>query len=142
MTPQSPLTLPAMEWGPVRIQRRRTRGWKMPPNTAYVGRGTKFGNPFRVGQDGTAEQCVSLYRRGIEGSIAAWEGGAGSIFAPENDNVYQAWESRTPHLHYTEIELSLEALRGKNLACWCALEDEHGNPVPCHADVLLDLANR
>ncbi len=27
------------------------------------------------------------------------------------------------------------ALRGKNLACWCA------EGAPCHADVLLDLAN-
>ena len=26
-------------------------------------------------------------------------------------------------------------LRGKNLACWCALD------APCHADVLLELAN-
>lgn len=33
-------------------------------------------------------------------------------------------------------------LRGKNLACWCPLTDKEGNPVPCHADVLLELANR
>lgn len=26
-------------------------------------------------------------------------------------------------------------LRGKNLACWCALDQ------PCHADVLLEVAN-
>lgn len=31
---------------PKRIQRKRTRGWKMPPNTVYVGRKTKWGNPF------------------------------------------------------------------------------------------------
>jgi hypothetical protein len=30
----------------------------------------------------------------------------------------------------------LVPLRGKNLACWCPLDQ------PCHADVLLDLANR
>src|ERR1039458_9046055 len=35
----------------------------------------------------------------------------------------------------------LAELRGKNLACWCPLEDDHGNRVPCHADVLLELAN-
>lgn len=28
-------------------------------------------------------------------------------------------------------------LRGKNLACWCALDEPN-----CHADVLLELANR
>jgi Domain of unknown function (DUF4326) len=31
---------------PKRIQRKRTKGWKMPPNTVYVGRPTRLGNPF------------------------------------------------------------------------------------------------
>jgi hypothetical protein len=31
---------------PHRIQRKRTKGWCMPPNTIYVGRPTKWGNPF------------------------------------------------------------------------------------------------
>jgi hypothetical protein len=35
----------------------------------------------------------------------------------------------------------LPDLRGKNLACWCPIVDKDGNPVPCHADVLLELAN-
>ncbi len=33
---------------PKRIQRSRQRGWKMPPGAVYVGRPTKFGNPFTV----------------------------------------------------------------------------------------------
>jgi hypothetical protein len=36
----------------------------------------------------------------------------------------------------------LPRLKGKHLACWCPLVDEDGNSVPCHADVLLELANR
>ena len=32
---------------PIRIQRERTKGWRMPPNTVYVGRLSKFGNPFK-----------------------------------------------------------------------------------------------
>ena len=35
---------------PKRIQRKRTPGWKMPPNTVYVGRPTKWGNPYEVGK--------------------------------------------------------------------------------------------
>lgn len=31
---------------PQRIQRKRTRGWRMPEGAVYVGRGSKFGNPF------------------------------------------------------------------------------------------------
>jgi hypothetical protein len=37
----------------------------MPPNTVYVGRPTKWGNPFKIGSDGTREQCISKYRRWI-----------------------------------------------------------------------------
>ncbi|MDB5409274.1 MAG: hypothetical protein JWL84_4186, partial [Rhodospirillales bacterium] len=29
----------------------------------------------------------------------------------------------------------------KNLACWCPLVGKDGKPVPCHADVLIELAN-
>ena len=38
---------------PVRIQ-KRSKGWKMPENTVYVGRPTKWGNPFVVGKPGGA----------------------------------------------------------------------------------------
>ena len=29
-----------------RIQRRRTKGWRMPEGAVYVGRGSKWGNPY------------------------------------------------------------------------------------------------
>lgn len=34
---------------PRRIQRSRTAGWRMPPGAVYVGRPSKWGNPYRVG---------------------------------------------------------------------------------------------
>lgn len=92
---------------PKRIQRSRAKGWKMPANTVYVGRPTKWGNPFRVGRDGTAVECVDKYRQKIGGNI--WT-------TPNNRDIK-------------------EDLRGKDLACWCPLS------VPCHADVLLEIAN-
>ena len=33
---------------PKRIQRKRTAGWRMPENTVYVGRPTRWGNPYPV----------------------------------------------------------------------------------------------
>lgn len=39
----------------------------------------------------------------------------------------------------TEIRAELA---GHDLACWCPLEDEHGHRVPCHADILLEIANQ
>ena len=100
-------------WGeketmPKRIQRKRTKGWKMPPNTVYVGRGTKWGNPFRLGKDGTAQLCVAQFRAFLQ---ELW----GTDMAGPEAIRYQ--------------------LRGKDLACWCPLDQ------PCHADVLLEIAN-
>lgn len=33
---------------PIRIQRKRIKGWTMPENTVYVGRPTKWGNPYSI----------------------------------------------------------------------------------------------
>mgnify|MGYP001564058662 CR=1 FL=1 len=92
---------------PVRIQRKRTKGWKMPANTVYVGRPSKWGNQVRAQRvpETTAQEAVDWYRMNLEG----------------------AWGLDTLHP---------EELRGKNLACWCPLD------LPCHADVLLEIANR
>lgn len=97
---------------PIRIQRKRTKGWRMPPNTIYVGRPTMWGNNWKVGTWSnylghhvmTLAEAVEVYRK------LAW---------PE------------PH----HVEWVKENLRGKNLACWCPLDQ------PCHANILLELAN-
>lgn len=46
---------------PQRIQLSRRKGWRMPPNTVKVSRPSKWGNPFRIGRDGTAAECVEQY---------------------------------------------------------------------------------
>ena len=88
-----------------RVQLRRTKGWRMPPNTMSVARPTGYGNRFYVGlpANPTAADCVRRFREEQADEYAG---------AP------------------------LERLRGKNLACWCRLDQ------PCHADVLLELANQ
>lgn len=104
---------------PIRIQRRRTKGWKMPPNTVFVGRPTRWGNPYKVGRDGTAAECVEKYKK---------------LFLPYThhpptnglDDFF---------ISQSTIEAAQSELRGKNLACWCPLDQR------CHADVLLHIAN-
>jgi hypothetical protein len=103
---------------PQRIQLRRTKGWRLPPNTVVVSRPSKWGNPYKVAPafvsdaiiipEITPELAVHLFR--------------------EN------WEHRLKT--FLSARETLSELRGKNLACWCALDQ------PCHADVLLELANR
>jgi hypothetical protein len=49
-----------------RIQRKRSKGWKMPPNTVYVGRPTKWGNPYKIGVDGSREEVIAKYREWLK----------------------------------------------------------------------------
>lgn len=104
---------------PVRVQLSRKKGWKMPENTVKVSRPSLWGNPFKVGEqsvdfDGElyklrADDCVRMFRQKLRRQLA---------------NQPEAFEAY------------IAPLRGKNLACWCRLDQ------PCHADVLLELANK
>jgi hypothetical protein len=47
---------------PRRIQRRRVKGWKMPPNTVSVTRPGKWGNPYRVTERQTLEWVLREFR--------------------------------------------------------------------------------
>jgi hypothetical protein len=49
-----------------RIQRKRSKGWKMPPNAVYVGRPTKWGNPYKIGVDGSREEVIAKYREWLK----------------------------------------------------------------------------
>lgn len=86
---------------PFRVQRKRTKGWRMPANTCYVGRPSYWGNSFNM-KNYSRGDAINFYRM----SISKW-------FAEEIRG----------------------SLRGKNLACWCPLDQ------PCHADILLKIAN-
>ena len=55
---------------PRRVQLRRSKGWRMPANTVKIDRTTHWGNPFVIGQDGTREECIALYRRFVAGHAA------------------------------------------------------------------------
>lgn len=98
---------------PRRIQLRRTKGWRMPPGTVKVDRSTRYGNPFKITDNRSAADSVAAFRMWLT----------------------------VPHAHAglrdtrDALLAALPKLRGKNLACWCKPGE------PCHADVLLELAN-
>lgn len=69
----------------------------------YIGRPSKWGNPFVIGRDGTREEVITKYHR---------------------------WLLDRPGL----VD-DIHDLRGKRLGCWCS-------PLPCHGDILADMANR
>ena len=97
---------------PKRIQRKRTKGWRMPDNCVCVSRPTKWGNPFRAGDD-------HPHYPGIPMSPA---------HAVE---FYRGYLRDRPEL----VEQIRMELSGKDVACWCSLD------AVCHGDVLLEIAN-
>jgi len=105
---------------PVRVRRSRAKGSRLTsPNglpVVVVSRGTRWGNPFRL-ED---------YR------------GPGG---PKDEQAARAWSVKSYRAALAKHELEFTAedvraeLHGKDLACWCPLDG------PCHADVLLEIAN-
>lgn len=86
---------------PVRIQRKRVKGWRMPANTVSVTRPGKWGNKWALKDGFTIEESLSIFT-----------------------------EWARDHRHLIKKEL-----KGKNLACFCK------EGAPCHADILLQIAN-
>lgn len=119
---------------PVRIKRERTSGWRLadatsnPLGAVIVSRPSRFGNPFTIRQAIEAEMTnprsavTELYREWLR---VGTEGGWYEETYRIGRNVYDR----------RRVLDELHTLRGKDLACTCPLGK------PCHADVLLKLAN-
>ena len=110
--------MPESKVMPVRIQRKRTKGYdmqKVSPNglpVVYVGRPSDYGNPYKPGCSVRGE---TLYL---------------------TDECIIQFELDLLELGKALREEYLAPLRGKNLSCWCKIGE------PCHADVLPREANR
>lgn len=149
---------------PARVQRKRTKGWRMPEGAVYVGRPTKWGNPFPLDGDwitwaavglgysgdteGRRAACVALYASWLTGSDPrgplAGDKDGGDLEFSNGHRVSMAEHARGIALAATSLyepptlqpRPDATELRGKDLACFCPVG------VPCHADVLLEIANR
>ena len=106
---------------PTRIQRKRSKGWRMPDGAVAVTRGTIWGNPFIVNP------------RVTPGS----KSGSCYIAVPTVEDAVECYRKMllAPGDTGDKLRARLPELRGKDLACWCKPGD------PCHADVLLEIAN-
>lgn len=124
---------------PLRIQRRRVKGWKAPENTVNCTRPGKWGNPFKVQygaicilhkrghlplyilkpDDNAQQLLVNCYKQFIDGERHFF-----GILLPD-------WSDFIP-----VSKLEIKELKGRNLMCFCA------EGTPCHADLLLQEANQ
>jgi hypothetical protein len=80
---------------PVRIQRRRAKGWRMPPGAVYVGRPTIWGNPFRQSD------------------------GVGLVIDPQL--AVDLYRARLEDFGQAQLDRLLAPLEGYDLCCWCRL---------------------
>lgn len=107
---------------PRRIQLKRTKGWRKTPGSIVVARPSRWGNPFRVGSPYRVTEHDGTLRRG-------------DVETPEQAvALFRDWVASR-----TDADLAAENIRrelaGHDLCCWCRLDR------PCHADVLLEIAN-
>jgi hypothetical protein len=98
-----------IRWHPRILNKNTNNTTKLNPDvkrsgldTIYIGRGSKWGNPFKVPQDGTRQEVIHKYTE----------------YLLEREDLLEA----------------LPELENKFLECFCA-------PLPCHGDILIDLAN-
>jgi hypothetical protein len=98
---------------PKRIQLRRTEGYRKPEGAVVVARPSKWGNPWTVRD---------------------------AIYSGVPEPQRQSWLVAKYRIEVAQYGLlahkDVDELRGKDLACWCEPDQ------PCHADVLLEIANQ
>lgn len=98
---------------PLRVQLSRKKGWRKPEGAIVVARPRKWGNPYKAGE--------------IDEATGRTLDRATAVRLFRNFVMQTAW----PELRASIVE----ELRGKQLCCWCPLDQ------PCHADVLAEIAN-
>ena len=115
---------------PARIQRKRTKGWRMPDNAVYVGRSSIWENPYSIEREGK----ITWHLYGFGVYLSSFTSRTGMEARAEAVRRLQVLMDKD-QAPWDEERIRAE-LAGKNLVCWCPLDQ------PCHADVLLEIANR
>ena len=118
-----------MSGAPKRIQLRRTKGWRMPERAVKVDRSTRWGNPFVVHSH---ELCGDdLAKCTLHEDLVAVDWPDEAVVGFRHMLLFPVQFQPS----YPDLDEIRYQLGGRDLACWCPLD------APCHADVLLELAN-
>jgi hypothetical protein len=115
----------------------------MPGGAIYVGRPSLWGNPFRVGDYAFLDD-QRTYPRATTDELSFESGALAKQAGLHIERITSAWNTvrwfrawflanQSDRPYYGIAPLA--PLRGHDLVCWCRLDQ------PCHADVLLELAN-
>lgn len=110
---------------PKRIQLSRRKGWRKPENTVVVSRPSIWGNPYAVARSGWWDVVRGDW---VCSSHATKANAAAEAVRRFEIAMRNGW-------HGLDSLSARRELAGKNLACWCPLDQ------PCHVDALLEIAN-
>lgn len=118
-----------------RVQRKRTKGSKLPPNTKCVDRSSEHGNPYRVCE---YEGYWTVYGPGHDPNYSDPASFISPLFETKAEAAAVACVMFEAYVwqRLSDFPDWLENLRGHNLACWCP------ESQPCHADVLLRILSQ
>ena len=105
---------------PRRYQHIRQAGARLPDSAVLCTRSSRWGNPFTVAEHGR-DEAIARYREWV---------------TTGTDRFQLGPADRPRFLDPVRCRAELHTLAGRDLACSCPLDQ------PCHADVLLELANQ
>jgi hypothetical protein len=129
---------------PERIRLRRTKGWRKPEGAIVVSRPSRWGNPYRVGDlirdpvNSFNPIAGHVYNDVERVGVYERKSYDGSTYSVTVRRVTDRADAVALYRRWIAFEcdgFDTLDLRGHDLACWCPLDE------PCHADVLLKLAN-
>lgn len=134
---------------PHRIQRQQTKGWRLPRNSVFVGGGSAWASPFKVGVTQVRMPALDGSPWELEARTRKVSGQQHPYFHPvvpgqkmrttwhqvEFATAEQCVELYRHMISMTDLRVLRTELAGKNFVCWCPTGH------PCHADILLELAN-
>lgn len=119
---------------PVRIQLKRTKGWRMPEGVVRVARPGVWGNPHWDIRWLGLDRVIALHKETMRGG---WN--PSLVDGLSDQRARSVYDDHCAYLkrfiRCTPAEHARHVLRGKSLACWCPLDKA------CHADFLLEIAN-
>jgi hypothetical protein len=137
---------------PARVQRTRIKGQPgMPFGALYVGRPSKWGSPYKLGDTQVRLPGIDGSEWQLEGRLGKTSGERHGFWHPDGTITSHLVQDATPEQvvelyrrwlakHPAHIAAARQQLAGRDLACWCPLPAE-GQPDHCHGAVLLSLAN-
>lgn len=117
-----------------RIQRKRSKGWKSPSKTRFCGRGTKYGNPYKVIAIESGKYLLLNTKNKRKGETIH---SSKELATKKAVQMFGWWIERKYTTEKAMKEFLAPLREYDYLSCWCREDAKH-----CHVDYLISLINK